>query len=1025
MDRGRNNFFEALHEVEEGEEPEDSDDERKRQGSSDESDSSGDEEPDPAAKRREPNKFDNLCDGVLNAMALVHTAMTELLEMKDEMIKHALPPTVLVKLATITGKVFRSVSDANMPVNELVRLVRVYSTPWEEKSAALKKLHEDYESNQRQLNIAIKRLKLVETQSKQIAREKKIMNWEKLFSKIMSNKGHGRRWKFLIESIKQKAKLGLEHVQEYTRALEESSDEEEEEEDDEMPLSLKPQDEADDSDKLSDLEEEGEDVSSDKGSVDSDQKLGLEEYESDAEREQSPKKVRFAEEQEEKPPEPPKPEMKEVAVWTHEPEYDHYLYVRVHTPKSIKQEELKCMITFQNKILKTGRLDVVEEVKPETPKEEEVKPKKGLIGSRAKPAEDKKAVLEKKMQEMRGDVPSIHEDVVFDLPGDRLPTPNKEEPDQNVKVSIHSGQMEEMIAMATINLEDIQVLELPTIVLPEPHGDDDAPHTPRDSDDVESISEDIDLMLGDKSVDKVKDEKKEADPAAKFASFDFPVYPLNQTRGKHEPCGYIPITFYYAKKFKPRTFVRQAGTMPFNDLVFEVAGIDLTSWKRDDMFREFADEALSAISFSPEVKTPEPPKPKTPEPPKPKTPEPPKPQTPELQKPPSPAKSPVRSPVKEEMVKKSDVESLVYKHNAELELVQQEYEKRLQSLMENMHEMQQTQEQQKQQLEQQQKQQKQRPPLVHQRPVSSESRKSAGSTGRKSANQNQAPPPKSPARLSPRVPSPDKKHEVPVHEQPPPVQKLVEISDSVDRIPQQSQSHPPPPHRPRKTLKPIASRQNVTSAPASQQPDKHIATGVPEDFFERLQFFEDESKQHKKEMMEKTTKAIRDDLEKKLAGQHKLSKHEEEIYDALKDVTLPALFMPFKTGTIFNPRAHQYFHATGSTDLRLSQPPSMFQLPPLPTKSRMSVVNLFELSRNFSSRGQAWLMEKYIQQQEPVANVHGVVPHTPVPTITNASRGQSAPQQDKVSSGMNSNQSQINSVRDPRELDAEMEMEME
>jgi hypothetical protein len=27
--------------------------------------------------------------------------------MKDEMIKHALPPTVLVKLATITGKVFR------------------------------------------------------------------------------------------------------------------------------------------------------------------------------------------------------------------------------------------------------------------------------------------------------------------------------------------------------------------------------------------------------------------------------------------------------------------------------------------------------------------------------------------------------------------------------------------------------------------------------------------------------------------------------------------------------------------------------------------------------------------------------------------------------------------------------------------------------------------------------------------------------------------------------------------------------
>ena len=89
----------------------------------------------------------------------------------------------------------------------------------------------------------------------------------------------------------------------------------------------------------------------------------------------------------------------------------------------------------------------------------------------------------------------------------------------------------------------------------------------------------------------------------------------------------------------------------------------------------------------------------------------------------------------------------------------------------------------------------------------------------------------------------------------------------------------------------------------------------------------------------------------------------------------------------------------------------------------MSVVNLFELSRNFSNRGQAWLMEKYIQQQEPVANTHGVVPHTPVPTVTNASRGNSGIQQPEKSSLMNSNQSQIHSLRDPRELDMDLEME--
>ena len=49
----------------------------------------------------------------------------------------------------------------------------------------------------------------------------------------------------------------------------------------------------------------------------------------------------------------------------------------------------------------------------------------------------------------------------------------------------------------------------------------------------------------------------------------------------------------------------------------------------------------------------------------------------------------------------------------------------------------------------------------------------------------------------------------------------------------------------------------------------------------------------------------------------------------------------------------------------------------------MSVLNLFDLSRNFQNRGQAWLMERYINQQEPVANLHGTLPHTPAPTTAN------------------------------------------
>ena len=38
-----------------------------------------------------------------------------------------------------------SSSDLSVPITELVRMVKLYSTPWETKSAALKKLHDDYE----------------------------------------------------------------------------------------------------------------------------------------------------------------------------------------------------------------------------------------------------------------------------------------------------------------------------------------------------------------------------------------------------------------------------------------------------------------------------------------------------------------------------------------------------------------------------------------------------------------------------------------------------------------------------------------------------------------------------------------------------------------------------------------------------------------------------------------------------------------------------------------------------------------
>lgn len=961
--------------AEEESEEEEVDEGHKREGSSDESESDDDEEPDPSS-RREPNKFDNLCDGVTNTMAYVHGAMQELLNMKDEMLKHSLPPTLLIKLATVTGKVFRSVSDLNMPVNELVRLVRVYSTPWEEKSAALKKLHEDYENKQRQLNIAVKRLQLVDAHSKRIAREKRIMNWEKLFAKIMSNRGHGRRWKFLIETIKQKAKLGLEHVQEYTRALEESSDEEEDEEDD-MPMTIKRPGE--DSDKLSDLEEGEEDdekTSTGKDSSDDTEKSDKEE---DSTRVGSPKKVRFASPEEPPVPVQVKPPTSDVEVWTGEQEYDHFLYCRVYQPTKVEEQELKCIITLGEQIKKTKRIDAerpVSQPQPEKEKEE-AKPKgRGLIGMRAKPAEDKMAQFKKEAEQRKAEqeAKTRYQEIFFEIPeyfgNDSLWRKGKESEPKSLKLSVHKGPTEDMFAMATIDLDDIFDQEMKVVYLPEPHGDDDVPPPPGER---EKTEEGVTLTkpTTPKTENGAPVEKHEI--LKKVEPLHFPIFALNpkKTDNVHEPCGNVPVVFYMAKRAKPKLWNRNNGTVPFNDLVLDIAGIDLQTWRKEDMFKETESRAASAMEWQPEVqvkvvekevikevivqaepkiievmKTPPPPPPE------------------------SPKEDEGEQPVTVETIPKVEYDKLINKHSEELQLVQAEYEKRLQELLENLQQMQQTQLEQKELLMQQQQQQQSRPPLVHQRPVSSSSKRSSPGGGRVSAA-----PPKTPSQLQPSTmvsPSLGVSQEIAMLPKTPQTYDTLTPVGYESRTENQSLAHSMPEasftRKNMKVLRPIPT----------------MGSDVPEDFLTRLAWFEETSKKHQQENQERTMRTIQEELEKKLAGQNKLSRRDEGLYDAMKDVSLPALFMPTenKKAAIYNPRAHQYFHPTGSSDLRLSQPPSVFQLPPLPPKSRMSVVNLFELSRNFNRKDQAWLMDKYIQQQEPLQNVHGTAPHTPAPTLT-------------------------------------------
>ena len=54
-----------------------------------------------------------------------------------------------------------SYSDLCTPVGEMVRMTRLHSGSWEEKTEGMKKVKSDYESMRRRLNIATKRIEMM------------------------------------------------------------------------------------------------------------------------------------------------------------------------------------------------------------------------------------------------------------------------------------------------------------------------------------------------------------------------------------------------------------------------------------------------------------------------------------------------------------------------------------------------------------------------------------------------------------------------------------------------------------------------------------------------------------------------------------------------------------------------------------------------------------------------------------------------------------------------------------------------
>lgn len=100
--------------------------------------------------------FDVLIGTCHSAFAEVHSVAQDLDAFKDKLLTHHLPPSLLVELTCLFARLYRSFSDFNTPVNELLRLTKLYSSTWDKQTAVMQRLYRENEQKRALLNLAIR-----------------------------------------------------------------------------------------------------------------------------------------------------------------------------------------------------------------------------------------------------------------------------------------------------------------------------------------------------------------------------------------------------------------------------------------------------------------------------------------------------------------------------------------------------------------------------------------------------------------------------------------------------------------------------------------------------------------------------------------------------------------------------------------------------------------------------------------------------------------------------------------------------
>ncbi|KAI8895100.1 hypothetical protein BC833DRAFT_623343 [Globomyces pollinis-pini] len=129
--------------------------------------------------------FQPICHDLIQNLTEMEASIEDLMKWKEEFIKQNVPSSVKLEITLLFSKLFRSKSDLHQPLFEMIKQVKLFSKSWSVNRSNMINLERDYHRHYYILDVAIRKLEVMQTHIQKINAQSQLALWERFAIRLL------------------------------------------------------------------------------------------------------------------------------------------------------------------------------------------------------------------------------------------------------------------------------------------------------------------------------------------------------------------------------------------------------------------------------------------------------------------------------------------------------------------------------------------------------------------------------------------------------------------------------------------------------------------------------------------------------------------------------------------------------------------------------------------------------------------------------------------------------------------------